>query len=78
MPAQSVKNSFFDRLTEVNKAVKTSNSKPSAYRGTVGFELCSKSKCLAKQELFFFVMGTILYKHKPQKKKQRHSIKISF
>ena len=38
---------FFDRLAEIKEAPKTSNSNPSAYIGTVGFELCSKSKYLA-------------------------------
>ena len=38
------KNYVFDRLAEVKEAPKTSNSNPSAYDGTLGFELCSKSK----------------------------------
>ena len=37
--AQSVEKVFFDRLTEVDKAVKTSNSDLSAYKGTVRSEL---------------------------------------
>ena len=40
---------FFDRLAEVNKAGKTSNSHSSAYVDTVEGELHSKSKHLAKQ-----------------------------
>ena len=44
---QPVKKPIFDRLTEIKEAPKTNNSNPSAYIGTVGFELCSKSKCLA-------------------------------
>ena len=43
------KNMFFDRLAEVKEAVETNNSNLSAYIGTVRFELCSKSKHLAKQ-----------------------------
>jgi hypothetical protein len=42
----------FDRLSEVNKAFKTSNSRSSAYVDTVEGELRSKSKCLAKQAFF--------------------------
>ena len=44
---QLVENEFFDKLTEVTKADKTSNSLPSAYIDTVGSELRSKSKHLA-------------------------------
>jgi len=43
------KNLFFGRLAEVTKAVKTSNSHPSVYKGTPGCELRSKTKSLAKQ-----------------------------
>ena len=43
------KNLFFGRLTEVTKAVKTSNSHSSAYVDTVEGELRSKSKSLAQQ-----------------------------
>ena len=46
------KNLFFDRLTEVKEAGKTNKPNPSAYIGTVGFGLCSKSKCLAQQALY--------------------------
>ena len=46
-PIFSLSKTIFDRLTEVKGAPKTSNSNPSAYKGTVGFELCSKSKRLA-------------------------------
>ena len=49
---QPVKKFVFDRLPEVKEAPKTNNSNPSAYIGTVGFELCSKSKCLAPQGFF--------------------------
>ena len=35
---------FFDRLPQVNKAIKTSNSYSSAYVDTVEYELRSKSK----------------------------------
>ena len=34
---------------EVKEAPKTNKSNSSAYDGTVEFDLCSKSKCLAKQ-----------------------------
>ena len=46
---QSVKKVLFDRLAEVKEAPKTNKSNPSAYMGTLGFDLCSKSKCLAQQ-----------------------------
>ena len=49
------KNLFFDRLTEVKEAVKTNKPNPSAYIGTVGFELCCKSKCLVKQDVFLIL-----------------------
>ena len=45
-PVSLSRNLFFDRLTEVNKAVKTSNSYSSAYVDTVEYELRSKSKPL--------------------------------
>ena len=43
------KNLFFDRLTEVKGAPKTSNPDSSAYMGTVESGLRSKSKHLAQQ-----------------------------
>ena len=43
------KNKFFDRLTEVKGAGKTSKPISSAYIGTVESGLRSKSKCLAQQ-----------------------------
>ena len=43
------KNLFFDSLAEVKEAPKTNKSNSSAYDGTVEFDLCSKSKHLAKQ-----------------------------
>ena len=50
MPApQSVKKLIFDRLAEGKEAPKTNKSNSSAYKGTVEFDLCSKSKHLAKQ-----------------------------
>jgi len=49
---QSVKKVFFDRLPEVKEAPKTNKSNPSAYKGTLGFDLCSKSKCL-RSKLFY-------------------------
>ena len=48
---QSIKNKFFDRLTEVKGAAKTSKPISSAYIGTVESGLRSKSKCLALQAL---------------------------
>ena len=39
------KNSFFGTLTDVKKAPEASNSYPSAYIDTVGYELRSKLKC---------------------------------
>ena len=52
MSFQSVKYKLFDRLAEVKEPIKTNNSNLSAYMGTVRFELCSKSKCIAQQSLF--------------------------
>ncbi len=43
------KNCYLTPLAEVTKAVKTSNSHPSVYKGTLGCELRSKAKSLAKQ-----------------------------
>ena len=39
----------FDRLTEIKGTAETNKSNPSAYIGTLGFDLCSKSKLLAQQ-----------------------------
>ena len=55
MQEGAVKKHIFDRLTEVKEAPKTNNSNPSAYIGTVGFELCCKSKCLVKQDVFLIL-----------------------
>ena len=49
MGGQSVKK-LFDRLAGVKEAPKTNKSNSSAYDGTVEFDLCSKSKHLAKQD----------------------------
>ena len=49
---QSVKNYFCDRLTEVNKAAKTSNATPKCIQILERGALCSKSKRLAQQGLF--------------------------
>ena len=38
------KNAFFDRLAEVKEATKISKTNPSAYKGTLGVVLRSKSK----------------------------------
>ncbi len=46
------RNLFFDRRPEGKKADKTSKPNPSAYKGTVGFSLRSKSKCLAQQAFY--------------------------
>ena len=35
----SLSKNFFDRLTEVKEASKTNKSNPSAYDGTLGFDL---------------------------------------
>ncbi len=43
---------FFDTLSDCKNVRKTSNSRPSAYVGTVGRELRSKSKFL-RSKLFF-------------------------
>ena len=55
---QSVKKILFDRLTEVNKAVKTSNSTPKCMRILEWGELRSKSKHLAKQALLGLRIAT--------------------
>ena len=44
------KNSFLGTLPDVKKAPEASNSYPSAYRGTVGYELRSKLKCYILRE----------------------------
>ena len=49
-PLQLVKKLVFDKLAEVKRAVKTSNSRSSAYGGTVESELRGKSKSLAPQQ----------------------------
>ena len=55
LPSASLsKNKFFDRLTEVKKAVKTTKSSPSAYKGTVGLDLGSKSKSLQRKGFCLF------------------------
>ena len=54
------KNLFFERLTEVKEAGKTNKPNPSAYIGTVGFGLCSKSKCLAKQAFLHLICLAVL------------------
>ena len=41
---------LFDRMTEVKEAPKTNKSNSSAYKGTVEFDLCRKSKHLAQQD----------------------------
>ena len=43
---------FFDTLTDCKNVRKTSNSRPSAYMGTVGRELRSKSKSLRCKRFF--------------------------
>ena len=48
------KNLFFDRLAEVKKAVKTTKSSPSAYKGTVGLDLGSKLKSLQSKGFCLF------------------------
>jgi len=48
-PQQLVKKFFFDKLTEVKGAAKTSKPDSSAYIGTVESGLRSKSKYLAQQ-----------------------------
>ena len=45
LPVSVLKNSFLGTLADVKKAPETNNSYPLAYRGTVGYELCSKLKC---------------------------------
>ncbi len=45
----TVEKVFFDSLTEGEKTPKRSKTRPSAYTGTVGLVLRTKSKCLATQ-----------------------------
>ncbi len=49
---QSVKKLVFDRLAEGKETPKTNKSNSSAYDGTLEFDLCSKSKHLAQQDLY--------------------------
>ena len=58
---QLVKNSVFDKLTEVNKAAKTSNSNPKCMWILEVFELRCKSKSLAMQD---FLQNLIRQKSK--------------
>ena len=59
------KNLFFDSLAEVKEAPKTNKSNSSAYDGTVEFDLCSKSKHLAKQG-FLQVLSAPLHLIRPR------------
>ena len=52
-----------DRLAKVKEADKTSNSHSSAYVDTAEGELCSKSKCLAKQA--FYPSSDLAYARPP-------------
>ena len=72
------KNLFFGTLTDVKKAPEASSSYPSAYRGTVGYELRSKLKCKKISENFEFFRYISKFERQNRKVKNSHVNNAAF